>query len=130
MGEPKVLRGHVVSIVAAIEDRDRTLGSNLLPNVNPAFSWVRLAQRIPVRVALDEVPADFRMIAGRTATVSVLDLSPTGKPRPAAGASGTVDASAASASASTSATSSATPAVPAASTTQPASAAVISGASQ
>jgi multidrug resistance efflux pump len=130
MGEPKVLRGHVVSIVAAIEDRDRTQGSNLLPNVNPAFSWVRLAQRIPVRVALDEVPADFRMIAGRTATVSVLDLSPTGKPRPAAGASGTVDASEASASASTSATSSATPAVPAASTTQPASAAVISGASQ
>jgi multidrug resistance efflux pump len=132
MGEPKVLRGHVVSIVAAIEDRDRTLGSNLLPNVNPAFSWVRLAQRIPVRVALDEVPADFRMIAGRTATVSVLDLSPTGKPRAAAGASGTVDASAASASASTSATSSAlaTSAVPAASTPQPASAAVISGASQ
>ncbi|MDI7046651.1 HlyD family efflux transporter periplasmic adaptor subunit, partial [Escherichia coli] len=60
MGEPNVLRGHVQSIVAGIEDRDRTQGSNLLPNVNPAFSWVRLAQRIPVRVALDEVPADFR----------------------------------------------------------------------
>jgi multidrug resistance efflux pump len=42
------LRGHVVSIVAGIEDRDRTSGANLLPNVNPAFSWVRLAQRIPV----------------------------------------------------------------------------------
>ncbi|HDR9457611.1 TPA: efflux transporter periplasmic adaptor subunit, partial [Burkholderia multivorans] len=63
--------GHVQSIVAAIEDRDRTQGSNLLPNVNPAFSWVRLAQRVPVRVALDEVPDDFRMIAGRTATVAV-----------------------------------------------------------
>jgi len=71
MGEPHVLRGHVQSIVAAIEDRDRAQGPNMLPNVNPAFSWVRLAQRIPVRVALDEVPADFRMIAGRTATVSV-----------------------------------------------------------
>ena len=125
MGEPKVLRGHVQSIVAGIEDRDRTQGSNLLPNVNPAFSWVRLAQRIPVRVALDEVPADFRMIAGRTATVSVRDLSPTGKPRPAAGASGTVDASAASTPAT-----SAVPAVSATSATQPASAAVISGASQ
>jgi RND family efflux transporter MFP subunit len=75
MGEPHLLRGHVQSIVAGIEDRDRTQGSNLLPNVNPAFSWVRLAQRIPVRVALDEVPADFRMIAGRTATVSVRDLA-------------------------------------------------------
>jgi multidrug resistance efflux pump len=126
MGEPKVLRGHVQSIVAGIEDRDRTQGSNLLPNVNPAFSWVRLAQRIPVRVALDEVPTDFRMIAGRTATVSVRDLSPTGKPRPAAGASGVVDASAAS----TSATAVATSAAPAASGAQPASAAIMSGASQ
>lgn len=125
MGEPNVLRGHVQSIVAGIEDRDRTQGSNLLPNVNPAFSWVRLAQRIPVRVALDEVPADFRMIAGRTATVSVRDLSPNGKTHPAAGASGAVDASAASASVT-----SAVPAASAASTTQPASAAAVSGASQ
>ncbi|HEV3422734.1 MAG TPA: efflux RND transporter periplasmic adaptor subunit [Paraburkholderia sp.] len=77
MGEPGVLRGHVQSIVAGIEDRDRTQGSNLLPNVNPAFSWVRLAQRIPVRVALDEIPKDFRMIAGRTATVSVRGLAPS-----------------------------------------------------
>src|SRR5258708_20987307 len=126
MGEPKTLRGHVQSIVAGIEDRDRSQGSNLLPNVNPAFSWVRLAQRIPVRIALDEVPADFRMIAGRTATVSVRDLSPTRKPRPAARASGTVDASAASATASAT---SAVPAASAASTAQPASAAVMSGAS-
>jgi multidrug resistance efflux pump len=77
MGEPGVLRGHVQSIAAGIEDRDRTQGTNLLPNVNPAFSWVRLAQRIPVRIALDEVPADFRMIAGRTATVSVRGLAPS-----------------------------------------------------
>lgn len=126
MGEPSVLRGHVQSIVAGIEDRDRTQGSNLLPNVNPAFSWVRLAQRIPVRVALDEVPADFRMIAGRTATVSVRDLSPIGKKHPNAGASGAVDALAASGSAAASATS----AVPAASAAQPAPAAVMSGASQ
>ncbi|WP_321813400.1 MULTISPECIES: HlyD family secretion protein [unclassified Paraburkholderia] len=73
MGETRPLRGHVQSIVAAIEDRDRQSSPNLLPNVNPAFSWVRLAQRIPVRVALDEVPDDFRMIAGRTATVAVRD---------------------------------------------------------
>jgi multidrug resistance efflux pump len=130
MGEPKVLRGHVQSIVAGIEDRDRTQGSNLLPNVNPAFSWVRLAQRIPVRVALDEVPADFRMIAGRTATVSVRDLSPTGKPRPAAAASGPVDASAAPAMSSATSAVPAASAAPAASPKQPASAAVMSGASQ
>ncbi|MDR8398362.1 HlyD family secretion protein [Paraburkholderia sp. USG1] len=73
MGEKAVLRGHVQSIVSAIEDRDQTTSANLLPNVNPAFSWVRLAQRIPVRVALDQVPDDFRMIAGRTATVAIRD---------------------------------------------------------
>ncbi|CAD5203083.1 HlyD family secretion protein [Pseudomonas sp. FEN] len=73
IGDSARLRGHVESIVAGIEDRDRTSGSNLLPNVNPAFSWVRLAQRIPVRIAFDDVPADFRMIAGRTATVSIIE---------------------------------------------------------
>lgn len=73
VGDNARLTGHVVSIVAAIEDRDRSSGANLLPNVNPAFSWVRLAQRIPVRIAFDEVPKDFRMIAGRTATVSIVD---------------------------------------------------------
>ncbi|MEZ1318209.1 HlyD family secretion protein [Pseudomonas fluorescens] len=73
IGDNARLRGHVESIVAGIEDRDRSSGNNLLPNVNPAFSWVRLAQRIPVRIAFDEVPADFRMIAGRTATVSIID---------------------------------------------------------
>ncbi len=97
MGEPRMLRGHVQSIVAAIEDRDRTQSSNLLPNVNPAFSWVRLAQRIPVRVALDEVPDDFRMIAGRTATVSVHVADDDKKKAAAAkSASGAATASAAS----------------------------------
>ena len=72
IGDTARLRGHVESIVAGIEDRDRTSGQNLLPNVNPAFSWVRLAQRIPVRIVFDDVPADFRMIAGRTATVSIV----------------------------------------------------------
>ncbi|CAI8741690.1 Efflux transporter periplasmic adaptor subunit [Pseudomonas donghuensis] len=73
LGDNTRLSGRVQSIAAGIEDRDRSSGANLLPSVNPAFSWVRLAQRIPVRIAFDEVPADFRMIAGRTATVSILE---------------------------------------------------------
>ncbi|WP_321842422.1 HlyD family secretion protein [Paraburkholderia bannensis] len=98
MGEDRPLRGHVQSIVAAIEDRDRQASPNLLPNVNPAFSWVRLAQRIPVRVALDEVPDDFRMIAGRTATVAVRDDAADKKDKRSAatGASGATAASGAS----------------------------------
>ncbi len=72
MGEDKPLKGHIQSIAAGIEDRDRAASGNLLPNVNPTFSWVRLAQRVPVRVALDQAPRDLRLIAGRTATVAVV----------------------------------------------------------
>ena len=82
MGSEVRLRGHVQSLAAGIEDRDRSNGASLLPNVNPTFNWVRLAQRIPVRVALDEVPSNFHLIAGRTATVSVLDERPTSQATP------------------------------------------------
>jgi RND family efflux transporter MFP subunit len=71
MGVDTDLRGAVDSIAAGIEDRERGASSNALANVNPTFSWVRLAQRIPVRVRLNHVPADVRLIAGRTATVSI-----------------------------------------------------------
>jgi multidrug resistance efflux pump len=74
MGETTPLKGHIQSIAAGIEDRDRAAGGNLLPNVNPTFSWVRLAQRVPVRVALDQTPRDLRLIAGRTATVAVVGV--------------------------------------------------------
>jgi len=72
MGEKQILYGHVQSIAGGIEDRERGPSANLLPNVSPTFNWVRLAQRVPVRVLLDNPPADVRLIAGRTATVSVL----------------------------------------------------------
>ncbi len=78
MGEKQMLYGHVQSIAGGIEDRERGPSSNLLPNVSPTFNWVRLAQRVPVRVLLDKPPADVRLIAGRTATVSVLGAD--GKP--------------------------------------------------
>ncbi|WP_194721868.1 efflux RND transporter periplasmic adaptor subunit [Noviherbaspirillum malthae] len=72
MGHREALAGRVESIAEGIFDRDRSTGSNLLPNINPTFNWVRLAQRIPVRIALDGVPAGVRLIAGQTATVAVL----------------------------------------------------------
>ncbi len=78
MGESGSLKGHVESIAAGIEDRERQGSSNLLANVNPTFNWVRLAQRIPVRVALDAVPADTRLIMGRTVTVDVVEGSKPG----------------------------------------------------
>ncbi len=71
MGENVDLSGHVESIAGGIEDRERSEGANLLANVNPSFTWVRLAQRVPVRIALDHVPEGVQLIAGRTATVDV-----------------------------------------------------------
>lgn len=72
MGTRETLTGHVDSFAEGIADRDRSTSPNLLPNVNPTFNWVRLAQRIPVRVALDKVPDGVRLVAGQTATVQVL----------------------------------------------------------
>jgi multidrug resistance efflux pump len=72
MGEKQKLTGHVESFAEGIVDRDRSTGPNMLPNVNPTFNWVRLAQRIPVRVALDPIPPNVRLVAGQTATVQVL----------------------------------------------------------
>jgi multidrug resistance efflux pump len=72
MGESQRLTGQVESIAGGIEDRERQSGANLLANVNPTFSWVRLAQRIPVRITLIDVPAGVRVIPGRTATVDVV----------------------------------------------------------
>ena len=72
MGDDQVIAGHVQSIAGGIEDRDRSAGANLLANVNPTFSWVRLAQRIPVRVAIDRLPRGEMLVVGRTATVEVL----------------------------------------------------------
>lgn len=59
-------------IASGIEDRERTAGSGLLANVNPTFSWVRLAQRVPVKIILDELPKnELAFVAGRTATVHI-----------------------------------------------------------
>lgn len=71
MGETSDLTGRVDSIAYGINDSSRSDSGNLLPTVEPTFSWVRLAQRIPVRVKLANVPPEVRLIAGRTATVTV-----------------------------------------------------------
>lgn len=71
MGFSGDVGGHVDGISRAIADREATVGSNLILNVNPTFNWVRLAQRIPVRIRFDERPAGFAVSAGMTATVIV-----------------------------------------------------------
>jgi multidrug resistance efflux pump len=66
------LRGRVDSIGWGISQSDGSTGYDLLPNVNPTFQWIRLAQRIPVRVHLDKVPAGVELRVGTTASVLVM----------------------------------------------------------
>jgi RND family efflux transporter MFP subunit len=74
LGSDHLLRGRVESVAAGIEDRDRNSGATLLANVNPTFNWVRLAQRVPVRIVLDRAERN-KLVAGATATVEVLGSS-------------------------------------------------------
>ncbi len=67
----EVLQGHVESISRGIYDRDNPESRELIADVNPTFNWVRLAQRVPVRIHIDEVPEGFLLAAGTTCTVIV-----------------------------------------------------------
>ncbi len=69
MGDHRSIWGHVSGIAGGIRDRERHEKPGDPPDVNPTFSWVRLAQRIPVRVHLDKIPEGLRLVSGRTVTV-------------------------------------------------------------
>lgn len=69
-GQP-AMQGHIESISRGITDRDAATGRELLADVNPTFNWVRLAQRVPVRIHIDNLPADHKLVAGTTCTVVV-----------------------------------------------------------
>lgn len=65
------LRGHVDSLGWGIARSDGTTGTDLLPNVSPTFDWIRLAQRIPIRVHLAEIPQEVKLRVGTTCSVMV-----------------------------------------------------------
>ncbi len=65
------LQGHVSSIGRAIYDQSVETDSGLVPDVKPNIPWVRLAQRIPVRIAFDQLPTDVTLVSGTTCTVSI-----------------------------------------------------------
>ncbi len=71
MGFRDPVRGHVQSIAQGINTPNTSPGSLGLASVDPVFTWVRLAQRIPVRIHIDAVPDTVRLALGMTATVSV-----------------------------------------------------------
>lgn len=71
MGFDQPATGHVESIGRGIENSNDAPGHLGLPNVAATFSWVRLAQRIPVRIQIDQVPSGVELAAGMTATVEI-----------------------------------------------------------
>jgi len=72
LGTSFKIQGHVQSIARGISDKDNSpTDGKLLANVNPSFPWVRLAQRIPVRIKIDKVPKGFILRAGTTCTITL-----------------------------------------------------------
>lgn len=76
MGSSQPLHGTVESFTVAIADHDRQPTSTMLPDINPNYNWVRLPQRVPVRIRLAPLPRDTRLVAGQTVTVEVLPKHP------------------------------------------------------
>jgi multidrug resistance efflux pump len=73
MGYAEPIAGHVASVTRGIGVSDGAAGTQGLPNVNPVYTWVRLAQRVPVRIAIDRVPAGIPLVSGMTATITIRD---------------------------------------------------------
>jgi RND family efflux transporter MFP subunit len=83
LGTGRLLQGHVESIAMGITDRDNPTDVRLLANVNPSFNWVRLSQRVPVRIHLDKIPRDLTLVAGMTCSVVIKPaLIPQSPPTP------------------------------------------------
>ena len=71
MGYAEPVSGTVESITLGISTGNAAPSTQGLPNVDPVYTWVRLAQRVPVRIRIDHVPDGVALVAGMTATVSV-----------------------------------------------------------
>ena len=71
MGHSDIVRGQVGGVARAINVSNADPNQQGLANVNPVFTWVRLAQRVPVHIKIDQVPDGVRLVAGMTATVQV-----------------------------------------------------------
>lgn len=65
------LQGHVTSIGRAIYDQSVETDSGLVADIKPNVPWVRLAQRVPVRIQFDNLPAGLTLVSGTTCTVAI-----------------------------------------------------------
>ena len=72
LGFQTPIGGRIESITGGISAANAASSTQGLPNVDPIFTWVRLAQRIPVRIRIEQVPPDVPLVAGMTCSVSVV----------------------------------------------------------
>jgi hypothetical protein len=75
MGYSSPIVGHVATVTRGVSVSNAAAGAQGLPNVDPIYTWVRLAQRVPVRIEIDAVPPDVPLVSGMTATVTIRDRS-------------------------------------------------------
>lgn len=80
MGHPTLLHGHVSGIARGIQVLNAQADASGLATVNPIFTWIRLAQRVPVRIEIDSVPPEITLSIGLTATVQIDRASPAAAP--------------------------------------------------
>ncbi len=71
MGHNQLVRGHVGSVARGINVPNAQPDQARLASVNPIFTWVRLARRVPVCIDIDQTPKGVRLGAGMTATVQI-----------------------------------------------------------
>jgi multidrug resistance efflux pump len=112
MGYTPLLRGRVQGLARGVDVPNATPDASGLASVNPIFTFVRLAQRVPVRIHIDEVPDDIKLVAGMTATVQIepFKAAPLSDLKPAPGKVGQADVQPASFQTLTDATSQTAPA--------------------
>jgi multidrug resistance efflux pump len=73
MGYSAPIMGHIATVTRGVSVSNAAASTQGLPNVDPVYTWVRLAQRVPVRIAIDHVPAGVPLVSGLTATITLLD---------------------------------------------------------
>jgi multidrug resistance efflux pump len=81
MGYAQPITGHIATVTRGISVSNAATSAQGLPNVDAVYTWVRLAQRIPVRVVIDDVPEGVPLVSGLTATVAILPPKGSDQPR-------------------------------------------------
>jgi hypothetical protein len=80
MGYAQPIIGRVGTVTRGISVSNAGAGAQGLPNVDPVYTWVRLAQRVPVRISIDTVPSGVPLVSGMTATVTVRPAAEVARP--------------------------------------------------